>query len=362
MLAGLEADRVRVAELQAQIVQLELSVSALRNEKSLVQERLDAYKYPVSTLPNEIISEIFVHFLPAYPRIPPLTGTFSPALLTQICRRWREIALATPALWRAVGSYNEGIALNCEMLAEIFNIWLNRSRCCPVSIEIGKADPNVDLSKILATVVPHRARCECLELALSPAQLRVIEGPMPWLRNLDLLLSANLASDGDVQVVLREVPLLRIVALNDVAASMVVLPWAQITSLTLAPVFPYECVPILQQTTNLVYCELHVFDSSSEPPWPDITLPYLKTLVFVDPHIEQYTNFHESFIVPALRNLEVPEPFLGSNPIDSIKGFISKSGCKLENLHITGAKSRPDTSIRREFLDIQNIGYNGCWI
>ncbi|KAJ7665368.1 hypothetical protein DFH06DRAFT_1470641 [Mycena polygramma] len=360
MLAGLEAARVRVAELQAQIVQLELSVSALRNKKALVQERLDAYKYPVSTLPNEIISEIFIHFLPAYPRIPPLTGTFSPALLTRICRRWREIALATPPLWRAVGSYNEGIALNCEMQAEIFNIWLKRSRSCPVSIEIGKADTNVDLSKILATVVPHRARCECLELALSRAQLGVIEGPMPLLRSLDLLLNPTLPSDDDV--VLREVPLLRTVVLNDVAASKVVLPWAQITSLALAPVFPYECVPILQQTTNLAYCELHVFDSSSEPPWPDITLPYLETLIFVDPHIEQYTNFHECFLVPALRSLEVPEAFLGSNPIHSIKAFISKSGCKLEYLHITGAKSVPETSFRGEFLAIQNVGYNNDWI
>ncbi|KAJ6486234.1 hypothetical protein C8R47DRAFT_534856 [Mycena vitilis] len=360
MLAGLEADRVRVAELQAQIVQLELSVSALRNEKALVQERLDAYKYPVSTLPNEIMSEICIHFLPAYPRIPPLTGTFSPTLLTRICRRWREIALATPALWRAVGSYNEGIALDGERQAEIFATWLKRSRSCPVSIEIGKAGPNVDLSKILATVVPHRARCEYLHLALSRAQLGVIEGPMPLLRNLDLMLDPTLPSDDGV--VLHEVPLLHTVALNDVAASKVVLPWAQITSLALAPVFPYECVPILQQTTNLAYCELHVFDSSSEPPWPDITLLYLETLIFVDSRIEQYTTFHESFIVPALRSLEVPEAFLGSNPIGSIKAFISKSDCKLEHLHITGAKLVPEPSFRREFLAIHNVGYNGRWI
>ncbi|KAJ7705931.1 hypothetical protein B0H14DRAFT_2415857, partial [Mycena olivaceomarginata] len=53
---------------------------------------------PVLTLPNEIISEIFVQFLPVYPLSSPSTGPFSPTLLTQICRRWREIALTTPLL------------------------------------------------------------------------------------------------------------------------------------------------------------------------------------------------------------------------------------------------------------------------
>ncbi|KAJ6577973.1 hypothetical protein B0H19DRAFT_1122031 [Mycena capillaripes] len=98
MLAGLEADRVRVAQLEAQILHLERSLSELRIEQSLTQERLDSYTYPVLTLPNEIISEIFIHFLPTYPFCPPLTGVLSPTILTHIFRRLREIALGTPVL------------------------------------------------------------------------------------------------------------------------------------------------------------------------------------------------------------------------------------------------------------------------
>ncbi|KAJ7834594.1 hypothetical protein B0H13DRAFT_1467448, partial [Mycena leptocephala] len=89
----------RVVDIDAEILDLERSLFALRNEKALLQHRLDSYKYPVLTLPNEIVSEIFIHFLPIYPFCPPLTGILSPNLLTQICRRWREIALATPGLW-----------------------------------------------------------------------------------------------------------------------------------------------------------------------------------------------------------------------------------------------------------------------
>jgi hypothetical protein len=80
LLAGLDADRI-------QILDLERSLSALRIKKALAQERLNSYKYPVLIFPKEIISEIFIHFLPPYPLCPPITGIFSPAHLTHICRR-----------------------------------------------------------------------------------------------------------------------------------------------------------------------------------------------------------------------------------------------------------------------------------
>ncbi|KAJ7918132.1 hypothetical protein B0H13DRAFT_2187907, partial [Mycena leptocephala] len=96
MLNALELDRARVVVLEAEISKLELSLSALRTEKILAQQRLASYKYPVLTLPNEIVSEIFIHFLPIYPLCPPIRGPYSPTLLTRICHKWREITLANP--------------------------------------------------------------------------------------------------------------------------------------------------------------------------------------------------------------------------------------------------------------------------
>ncbi|KAJ7741114.1 hypothetical protein B0H16DRAFT_1378380, partial [Mycena metata] len=62
----------------------------------------DASTYPVLTLPAKLVSEIFIHFLPAYPKRPPIKGVLSPFTLGQICRTWRDIALSMPRLWRAV--------------------------------------------------------------------------------------------------------------------------------------------------------------------------------------------------------------------------------------------------------------------
>ncbi|KAJ6479467.1 hypothetical protein C8R47DRAFT_1019155, partial [Mycena vitilis] len=63
---------------------------------------------PVLTLPTETISEIFIQFFPSYPSRPPLTGNLSPRLLTQICRSWRQIALTTPSIWRAIPGNSDG--------------------------------------------------------------------------------------------------------------------------------------------------------------------------------------------------------------------------------------------------------------
>jgi hypothetical protein len=97
MLSALAADRARITDIEAQILDLEhsLAIAELRLEKTTVQERLDSYKCPVLRLPNEIVSEIFTHFLPVYLLCPPVTGLLSPIVLTHICRKWREIALTT---------------------------------------------------------------------------------------------------------------------------------------------------------------------------------------------------------------------------------------------------------------------------
>ncbi|KAJ7701038.1 hypothetical protein B0H14DRAFT_2305838, partial [Mycena olivaceomarginata] len=85
--------------IDAQISELECTISSLKEEKDSLRARLAIYIYPVLTLPNEIVSEIFVHFLPAFPQFPPPIGLLSPYLLCQICRKWRDIVFSTSALW-----------------------------------------------------------------------------------------------------------------------------------------------------------------------------------------------------------------------------------------------------------------------
>ncbi|KAF8188297.1 hypothetical protein K438DRAFT_1936394 [Mycena galopus ATCC 62051] len=264
MLITLAADRARVADLDAEILHLERSLSALRSQRQLVLERLDCYKYPVLTLPNEITAEIFTHFLPLYPICPPLTGLYSPTLFTQICRQWREIALETPILWRAISLSDSTIPFNAHI-----SVWLERSRYCPLSLHFDDDDPisgELLAAEVLAAIVPHRARWDHLTISLRlPTLLHAIEGPMPLLRRL------NLSSDGESDAIfsLGEAPLLRSVTLNVMTPLNVMLPFAQLTSLALEFIFRSEYVVILPQTFNLVHCKLGIVSDGEGDRAPD---------------------------------------------------------------------------------------------
>ncbi|KAF7334427.1 F-box domain-containing protein [Mycena venus] len=373
MLSALAGDRRRIADLDARIQDLERALAVLRLEKAVVAERLDSYKYPILSLPTEIISEIFVHFLPTYPLCPPLTGIFSPTLLTHICHDWREMALETPALWRAISlswihvrrprRELSKAAAHSLRLARIEDM-LTRSRSCPLSIQMNEwEDEDTHESQnaeLLAAVLPHCARWEYVTLHLSENPLPSNPEPMSLLRQLDLWLYPNSSSATDV--VFSGLPLLRTVILDDMAALHVTLPWAQLTSLTLQRVYLHECVPILQQTLNILHCQLELFLSELTDNI-DITLPRVRELTLKDPSVGSVkVNYLQAFIVPALCTLEIPERFLGTAPIETLAAFISASGCELQEIRVTEKRGRrgevPTTSYRTAFPAIPIFSFD----
>ncbi|KAJ7043038.1 hypothetical protein C8F04DRAFT_27703 [Mycena alexandri] len=351
-MSTLEADRSRLRDLDAQILELKHSLSTLRTTKAQVQKRLDSYKYPVLTLPNEMVSEFFIHFLPAYPLCPPLTGRFSPMTLTQVCGAWRGKALSTPSLWRAISlSFHSDLPPLYQRHEA--DAWVRRSHSLPIAVEIldaTSANRSDNESEVLATLAAHRACCEHLTVHLETASVVALQGPMPRLRHLDLDFHYEHSGITDFS----EAPLLRTVALDYVAARMVLLPWAQITSLTLDVVSPMECDRLLRQTPNLTHCHLRIFvedEGGDDGPPPDVTLAYLDslTLVTVADPIPAVNGYLGTFIVPALRRLKISEDFLGSDPLALLASFLSKSSCKLQDVDIGGERILPECTYREAF-------------
>jgi hypothetical protein len=346
MLSVLATDRSLLADVNSRIADLERSLSELRNERVIVQGRLDAYKYPVLTLPNEIVSEIFVHFIPVYPRPPRLTGTHSPTYLTRICRKWRDIALATPSLWRAIGLIQPE-RISYKQQNQIFEAWIKRSGACHLAINIEYFGGYSFSLEEIPAVVSQRPRWEHLKMDVHPHALAVINGPMPQLRHLDILFCGYYLS---IPFEFQDVPLLRRATLRGLMASKaVILPWEQLTYLELHKVDGTRCVAILQQTTMLVHCVLELFTLGLVVSYPVlITLPCLESLVVkARPGLNlgaepESGGFLRSFIVPALRSLELDEKFLGlgSDPIASLESFISQSGCRLQRVRIRGRRMK----------------------
>jgi hypothetical protein len=160
--------------LDARILALEQSLVATKLERQDLQTRLDAYKYPILTLPIEITSEIFVHFLPPYPERPPATELSSPHILGQICRTWREIAFGTPRLWRAL-ELRDG---SSTMALELLGTWLSRAKNCPLSIclEYNKYYPDmvIEVIPFVEAIIAHAKRWEYIDLKV-PLNLQILE-------------------------------------------------------------------------------------------------------------------------------------------------------------------------------------------
>ncbi|KAK7018481.1 F-box domain-containing protein [Favolaschia claudopus] len=350
MIPALADERARLVELEMQILEAERALTALKLQESVVRERLNAYKYPVLNLPNEIITETFLNFVPEYPKCSPTAGPRSPMRLTHICRLWREIALATPRLWRAM-------SLSLRSPFSLHNLWLDRAGSLPLAIHIREllsdySESAPDIPELVPALLPYLPRCEYLQCRhqMRLSDFPIVESELPFLRHLDLHLY-ELPPRG---IQLLDVPMLRSVVLDNCATDGIVLPWTQLTTLSMHDISLENCEDILRQASNLLECKLNLFaddeDFFIDPP---ITLTHLNSFQVVsDLYI---TNVLDSFILPALSRLQIVEGDLGDHPISTLTTFISRSGCKLQQLWITYANLDTARSYVAAFPSIEEL-------
>ncbi|KAK6977980.1 F-box domain-containing protein, partial [Favolaschia claudopus] len=293
--------------------------------------------YPVLTLPNEITVEIFLRFLPSYPYAPPMFGLLSPILLTKICRQWREIALAIPMLWRAI-SLPQGWVVDADRIeaaASAVSLWLSRSGNFPLSLHVFDHD---DSLPIILALTPHLHRAEHLSFRdANVGHLSVIDIPMSMLRSLCLHFEQGASVSGSNPLTFRTGPFLRSVELDADGVPSVILPWSQLTSLTLKNLDVDVTVSLLRDTPRLVDCTICFWNRSDhQNDFTPLTLPYLKTLIF-DRRCDANLAFLYSLATPALVSLQLPERLLVSpysDPIPSLEAFLTNSGCRLQQLRI----------------------------
>ncbi|KAF7334226.1 Transcription factor [Mycena sanguinolenta] len=367
------ADRARITDIDAQvsslkdsIQSLQDSIQALETEKMHAQERVEAYAYPVLTLPNEITSEIFTEFIPDYPSPPPLVGRLSPTTLTHICHKWRAIAVSTPALWRAISL---PLDLHESGRLRILQSWLSRSGGLPLSFQKKSISWDLAHDHELETLVLHRARWEYVTLSVDETEVHTCQAPLPLLRQLDIWVRDS-GSRKAPPTRFREVPRLRSLTFwHSYNATVDFLPWAQLTSLTLVNQSFSSCAAILQHTTNLVHCHLALCGVLNEPVL-NVQLMSLESLiltVYVDVGSEAYNDnpavaqYLKGWVTPALLTFDVPEGILPPDPVDALRVFISRSGCRLQRLCIAGNLSISQAVYLRAFPDVPKLSFNMLW-
>ncbi|KAJ7268909.1 hypothetical protein C8J57DRAFT_1131118, partial [Mycena rebaudengoi] len=332
--------------MDSHILAPEKSLSTAHRRWQNLHTRLNGYKYPILSIPTEITSIIFGHFLPDYPTRPQLTGPVSLAILGQICQKWRDIALNSPRLWRTM-QLQLGATSFSNALLHLLQTWLGRSGNLPLSIclEYGSAKyPHAEASLLphfVRAILSHSKRWEYIRLALPDAVFTFIgdsANDFPLLRHFDLQ-SPRTGLWAGPHTPFRNAPNLTSARLGGYPSTSVTLPWAQLTIIHVSGYDPLAVQDILREATFLVeFKAIHMrsFDEIGNDLPP---LMYLKTLSFVDDFSrpDRYRNAQElvfdALTAPALQSLTASERQLGDNAISTIASFLSRSHCRLKSLH-----------------------------
>ncbi|KAJ7353287.1 hypothetical protein DFH08DRAFT_934262 [Mycena albidolilacea] len=357
--AARAADRSRIADIEAQILELERTISSLKEEKDSIRDRLATYAYPVLTLPGEIVSEIFVHFLPDFPQYPPPIGLLSPYLLCQICREWRHIALATPALWSVI-SLSFRKAGRVPQTLRYLQTSIERSGSCRLSLKLRAGLNQVYLDELNHAVINHFHRVEYLDVSSFPGYEFPTDS-LPCLRGLNF---GDLSEEPATPLV---APVLHQVVLHyfgGIGNSF--FPWSQLTAITVAELIELgEYGYLMNELVNIVHCRLSIYPEG-QLSLGDITLAHLETCILENPSRRPApSGIIATLTLPVLRRFQIAETLFADRDglVDSITALVTRSGCNLRELSITDANTAhitayyhdafPSTSLTFSSLDIK---------
>ncbi|KAJ7070185.1 hypothetical protein C8F01DRAFT_546449 [Mycena amicta] len=337
--------RARLAEIGQRLCSATGDKEGWLSEDSEVDDcyrELRLYIYPVNSLPNEIIFEIFVHYLPPYPSCPPLYGTDSPLVVAQVCKQWRSIAFNTPALWRAIELFEYGseIALQASSVAN----YTQRSGVMPLSIVFCNlpAHRPALVAQALKSLVEHRARWEFAHLEYHTDEQPILHAPMPMLRGLSIYHRGVHLPD----IWLATLPTLLRTVFLDLEKDHYLhllrspsLPWSQLTRLRVRHVSPAMVADVLREATGLLACCIEIETTMENSILPVVKHANLESLIISrtvhwDPECyPRSLQCLSMFRLPALRRLcfEAGEDAQDSA---SLSLAIKSVGCQLQELYL----------------------------
>ncbi|KAJ7611244.1 hypothetical protein FB45DRAFT_1009697 [Roridomyces roridus] len=129
---------------------------------------------PIQKLPIELLHAIFFACLPS-DKYAPVSSRFAPLVVSWICRYWRRVALALPALWAslALECGSSTPQEHCDYLSTAFKCWISRVGRYPLSVSLrsrairGKElrDVGVDYTSFL-TIEGVMHTCTSLDFGL----------------------------------------------------------------------------------------------------------------------------------------------------------------------------------------------------
>ncbi|KAF8161822.1 hypothetical protein K438DRAFT_2025734 [Mycena galopus ATCC 62051] len=298
--------------------------------------------HPISSLPPEIISTIFIHCLPTLGAAPSRMN--APLLVAQICRSWRAIALQTPELWVDISLVCKG-----RRAVDILELWTSRAGSLPLNYLLISGDAE-EGRLLVGAAMRHHERWGSLCLGVPwvsyvSAKIHTLaDASFPVLHTLQLHIcpSDALLDRSSNKLIIRDAPNLRAVTIS--ASShffafpicLLDIPWGRLKSLDvqLENHKWAESVSTLLLCTNLAV--LTVTSDVEAVPIPaqitgHITMPFLQSLDLDNPYLVELLDH---VTLPYLRKLRLSS-FGDSDDFDQIQSFFLRAACPIQHLTLT---------------------------
>lgn len=277
-------------------------------------------------------------------------ATSGPLLLSQICRYWRDTALATPLLWGSLSVDNNqpGIPL--------LQSWLSRSCCTPLSLRL-KLNPsptNADyVGAVLSLFARHHDRWQILDLRLNDVLANklctMLAGsstvPIRRIRLDTKLCSVTIISK--MFFVLERFPNLQEIIyanfnrnsfLSDAICGSPL--WSRLTCINIgATLSQFDCISFLSQctsATSITFQNIYSFEDEEMPPLTiHIYLPHLQHLDIVVSTVDVCGTILTYLTCPSLSALSITTVSNASSGSPAHLGaFLIRSACPLYLLDI----------------------------
>ena len=300
---------------------------------------------PIRRVPVEILQSIFLACLPeGFVEADPYAA---PLLLCQICKYWRDVALALPLLWGSFKVRRSSIG-TCGPAFPLAELWLERSKpmplsiCLPVDTERG-CDPTLDdVRPLIRLFLQHLSRWKSVHMCLRDLiyhghllKDKVSTGLSMVLDNLELCFPPDSVDD----------PQMWDLGFGDLGNTVPMI-WtssSRLHTLTLNATAAQNVLQILKTCPNIRDCEFHIVDNqASVIPDEKLTLPHLHTLN-IRARIS-ILNIISAITTPSLRILTIKGEKRWSQA--SFQDFIDRSSCSIEEFSMVNIAISPEHLLR----------------
>ncbi|KJA24367.1 hypothetical protein HYPSUDRAFT_526014 [Hypholoma sublateritium FD-334 SS-4] len=338
----------------------------LSEKRRTLRTKVNYRHDPLHRLPFEIVSQIFISYLDesessdkifSHESVDPSTRN-SPLLLASVCHTWRAAAFSTPQLWARIHVYLSGFS-TIPARTNIAKQWLCRTGQLPLDISLTFADtyPSNAVAPLLDLLREHAPRWRQLTLRIAATHCStLVDGlaVLPLLTAIRVHPPAASIWAAQEPLAVGHTPVLRHIAVANLALARVLIAYARLTSLEAADVFLADIARVLRDAPHLVCCRFARISGSIGVDGHPATLLVHSALreLSLQPDGEVAAplgNFLALFVLPCLARLECD--LTGSRdslPVDGLCVLLTRPHCALT--HFTVRVTEPDTRMTDEDL------------